>query len=260
MKKAKLILFFLSLHVCSFLLAQNNVGVNTTSPHASAALMVDTAASGPQGMLIPRMTQARRNAIGSPAEGLMIYQTDATAGFYYYNGSAWTTVGSSISGGASLQLMANKVGGSGEAVPTSTTSAPVTVNYNNVTSSPTNGNTWTGNNTFTVGAGQGGVYMIQSRVHGADHPTPTNTVSYCLNIQINNTAWGTTNGGIVYGTYTPINVYTPVSTKARGEIVAFVNLNAGDTIKIITHGTNSSVAPQNIIADAGSNIMIMKMN
>ena len=30
--------------------------------------------------------------ISSPATGLMIYQTDGTVGFYYYNGSSWAEV------------------------------------------------------------------------------------------------------------------------------------------------------------------------
>jgi hypothetical protein len=42
-----------------------------------------------KGILIPRMTAAQRGAIASPATGLMVYQTDATAGFYYYDGTAW---------------------------------------------------------------------------------------------------------------------------------------------------------------------------
>jgi hypothetical protein len=42
-----------------------------------------------KGFLPPRMTTAQRNAIASPAEGLMIYQTDNTKGWYGYNGSAW---------------------------------------------------------------------------------------------------------------------------------------------------------------------------
>ncbi len=69
-----------------------NVGINATgaSPHASALL--DVAATN-KGVLIPRMTQAQRDAITSPATGLLIYQTNGTAGFYYYTGSTWTGIG-----------------------------------------------------------------------------------------------------------------------------------------------------------------------
>jgi hypothetical protein len=42
-----------------------------------------------EGFLPPRMTEAQKNAISAPAEGLMIYQTDGTKGWYGYNGTAW---------------------------------------------------------------------------------------------------------------------------------------------------------------------------
>lgn len=67
------------------MLAQN-VGINTATPDASAALDVT---STTQGMLTPRMTAAQRIVIATPATGLLVYQTDATAGFYFYNGTAW---------------------------------------------------------------------------------------------------------------------------------------------------------------------------
>jgi len=67
------------------------VGINTTTPEVSAALDITSTSSG---LLIPKMTQAQKNAITSPATGLLIYQTNATAGFYYYDGSAWVTFGS----------------------------------------------------------------------------------------------------------------------------------------------------------------------
>jgi len=35
------------------------------------------------------MTETQRDAISPAATGLMIYQTDGTVGFYYYNGSSW---------------------------------------------------------------------------------------------------------------------------------------------------------------------------
>jgi len=66
------------------------VGIGTTTPDASAAIEVSSTTSG---MLIPRMTETQKNAIVSPATGLLIYQTNNTPGFYYYNGTIWTTFG-----------------------------------------------------------------------------------------------------------------------------------------------------------------------
>ena len=65
------------------------VGIGTTTPATSAALDIT---STTKGFLIPRMSNAQRQAISSPVAGLMIYQTDGTAGFYYYNGSGWLEI------------------------------------------------------------------------------------------------------------------------------------------------------------------------
>jgi hypothetical protein len=35
------------------------------------------------------MTMAQRNAIQNPAEGLMVYQTDSTKGYWYWDGTTW---------------------------------------------------------------------------------------------------------------------------------------------------------------------------
>jgi trimeric autotransporter adhesin len=73
----------------------NNIGIGASSPNASSKLEI---ASTTQGFLTPRMTSAQRGAIGTPATGLLVYQTDGTAGFYYYNGSAWVLVQAGTSG------------------------------------------------------------------------------------------------------------------------------------------------------------------
>ena len=70
------------------------VGINTETPDASAALDIVSTTGG---LLVPRMTETQRDDINSAATGLMIYQTDGTAGFYYYNGSSWATLGSATS-------------------------------------------------------------------------------------------------------------------------------------------------------------------
>jgi hypothetical protein len=38
------------------------------------------------------MTASQRTAISAPATGLLVYQTDATAGYYVYTGAAWTSL------------------------------------------------------------------------------------------------------------------------------------------------------------------------
>ena len=75
--------------------ADAHIGINNQAPDASAALDI---ASTTSGLLIPRMTAAQKSNISSAATGLMIYQTDATAGFYYYDGTSWVSLGGS--GGA----------------------------------------------------------------------------------------------------------------------------------------------------------------
>ncbi|MBC5834699.1 tail fiber domain-containing protein [Flavobacterium sp. F372] len=89
------------------------VGIGTTSPNTSAALDI---VSSTKGVLIPRMTLAQRGSIpvGATQNGLLIYQTDASPGFYYYNGTAWATFGSGsswgLTGNASTTPAANKLG------------------------------------------------------------------------------------------------------------------------------------------------------
>lgn len=60
--------------------AQGNVGIGTTAPNASALLDLH---SNKQGLLVPRMKTVERLAIVSPANGLLVYDTDANLFMYY---------------------------------------------------------------------------------------------------------------------------------------------------------------------------------
>ena len=62
------------------------VGIGETVP--SAPLTV-TSTTG--GVLLPRMTTTQMNAISSPANGEMIYNTTASK-FYGYAGGAWVAL------------------------------------------------------------------------------------------------------------------------------------------------------------------------
>ena len=74
--------------VISVVSAQS-VGVGTTAPNASAQLDIN---STTKGFLPPRMTAIQRLAISSPAEGLLVYQTDYPAGYYYYKYGTWSPI------------------------------------------------------------------------------------------------------------------------------------------------------------------------
>ena len=86
-KNSILTIIVIMLSYNASLMAQ--VGIGTTAPDSSSMLDIQSTAKG---LLIPRMTLTERNNILSPAQGLMVYQTDNTPGFYYYNGSTWSSI------------------------------------------------------------------------------------------------------------------------------------------------------------------------
>jgi hypothetical protein len=83
--------------------AKAQMGIGTATPNAAAQLDVT---STTKGFLAPRMTKIERDAIttvSSASKGLLIYQTDNTLGFYYYDGTAWISLaGSSSASGVDL--------------------------------------------------------------------------------------------------------------------------------------------------------------
>ena len=85
MNKALPILVFLALTIAG--MAQS-VGIGTTIPATSAQLDVS---STTKGFLPPRMTTAQRDAIASPAAGLIIFNT-TTNGLEIRNNSAWVSL------------------------------------------------------------------------------------------------------------------------------------------------------------------------
>src|SRR6187402_2149566 len=121
MKKLYLSFVFLALSYHVF----SQVGIGTTSPDASSMLDLTSIAKG---FLAPRMSSAQRTAIETPATGLLVYQTDLTAGFYYYNGTAW------VAYGANTVVTNTTLAGNGSAA------TPLRINL-------ANSNTWTANQT-----------------------------------------------------------------------------------------------------------------
>ena len=68
--------------------ASGNVGIGTASPNASAIL---DAQSTTKGVRFPNMTTTQKNAVSSPAAGLVVFDT-TLAKLCVYSGSAWQTI------------------------------------------------------------------------------------------------------------------------------------------------------------------------
>jgi hypothetical protein len=80
--------------------AQVGIGISNSAMNASAQLELSTTVKG---FLPPRMTQSQRNAISSPAAGLVVWcRNCGSAGeMQVYNGTAWTNV---VGGAAAVAL------------------------------------------------------------------------------------------------------------------------------------------------------------
>lgn len=62
------------------------VGIGTENPDGSSIFDITSTSKG---FLAPRMTEAQKNSISSPAQGLLVFQTNGTVGFYSYDGANW---------------------------------------------------------------------------------------------------------------------------------------------------------------------------
>ncbi|MCC6599316.1 MAG: DUF1566 domain-containing protein [Crocinitomicaceae bacterium] len=103
----KKVLFFLVFAViANGIFPQVSINANGTAPAASAGLDVDYT---DKGFLPPRMTTAQRTAISNPADGLMVYDTDASC-LFFYQASASTWV-NTCSGGGPAHYIGELYGG-----------------------------------------------------------------------------------------------------------------------------------------------------
>jgi hypothetical protein len=84
LKRILLLIFLFSVNTFS------QVGVGTNSPDSSAVLDI-TSTTG--GLLLPRMNESQRDAIASPATGLLIYLIDGSMQcLQVYNGTGWENI------------------------------------------------------------------------------------------------------------------------------------------------------------------------
>ncbi len=88
-----LYLFFFACLLLTGLITNAQVAINNTGAAANSSAMLDIVSTD-KGLLIPRV--ADTTSVSSPAVGLLIYRTNSPQGFFYYNGTKWQRIGTSI--------------------------------------------------------------------------------------------------------------------------------------------------------------------
>ena len=73
-------------------LAQNIAITDDNGYSAESTAMLDVKSTS-KGLLVPRMDSSQRVGIVSPATGLLVYDTDDNA-FFYFDGSGWLNLSS----------------------------------------------------------------------------------------------------------------------------------------------------------------------
>ncbi|MDP1810964.1 MAG: hypothetical protein Q8K66_06115 [Sediminibacterium sp.] len=98
MRKHTIIYCFIFLLSTTILPAQTVVVTDDSTYVSGQASAVLDLKSTTKGFLPPRVTAAQKDAISSPATGLMVYQTDGIAGYYLWTGTVWDLLVSGLGG------------------------------------------------------------------------------------------------------------------------------------------------------------------
>lgn len=225
-----------------------SMGISNTSitPDASSILELRTTSKG---FLAPRMTTAQRDAITSPATGLVIYNT-TTNQFNFYNGTIWTTIVSGSSGVYSVTGTTNRISIGGTSVDPTIDISGSYIGQSSITTLGTIGTgTWNGT---TIAIANGGTGQTTANAAlNALLPSQTSNANKILQTDGTNTSWATAASGdmTLAGIQTVTGAKTFNSTKLilAGSTSGTTTLNANaiagsGTVTLPTTGTLATVA------------------
>ncbi len=137
----------------SYSVGAQGVSVNQSGADPDASAILDVSSTS-QGMLVPRMTDAQRDLIATPATGLLVYQTNGAQGFYFYDGTSWV----SLNALSNVTTQGNIFNGSNQLVKTNALGELPAIsgaNLTNLNFLPTAGGTMNDGANINVGSGTG---------------------------------------------------------------------------------------------------------
>ena len=215
-----------------------NAGAVYAGPSTIAASAVLQADSTTQGALIPRMTNAQKLAISSPATGLLVYDTDLTE-ISYYDGAAWQS--SNALDGTPLPITSGSI----TAIQQLKFSKYLMSMYNN-SAHRVIFNKYTHGVTATSAAYFGGVYSpIQNRIYFIPHDQSAQLSWHyydcCSGLVVAYTHLATvSNSGYRGGVYVPeVNrIYLIPNAQASVSIWHYIDCSNG-TVVSYTHGVTA---------------------
>ena len=241
------ILLFFAITISMYSSAQ--VGIGTSNPDASSVLEIQSTSKG---LLIPKLSKTQRDAINSPAVGLLLYQIDNNPGFYYYTASKiWIRIGEETIITANTASITTNQG-----VITANT-ASITSNINKIatnTNSITSNLGVIGSNTASITTNQGVITANTSSITANINDIAANSISINTNtasittnqngIDVNTNSITTNQGAITTNTSSITSNINDIATNT-----ASINTN---TARITTNQNGIDVNTNSITTNQGA--------
>ena len=169
---------FIALGTVAFTNAAHAQGmaVNNSGSSANTSAMLDVS-STTKGVLVPRMIATQRTSISSPAEGLLVYQTDAPTGFYFYTAGSWQQLGAP----ANTTAQGNTFNGASQLVQLDATAKLPAVDGSQLTHLPSSG-----------GVGSTGIVVVTMALSGhTAYTIPSSSIGGNVILDFQNNTDGT---------------------------------------------------------------------
>ena len=233
-----------------------------SAPYALYAKTSGSSTPGPAGPMGPQGLTGPQGSAGTPGAngqgvpvggttGQVLAKVDATD----YN-TQWVTPSAGGSG-AQVALIATKTTNAQVLSLANGTNTGDLVTFDNVvTSNASIGTYSTSTNTFTVA--QSGVYTIQAVTRCNDAPVAGQTVGQFLFVDVDGVGVSSPNT-IITDYPQPNGGNMPANARGRGFTNIILPLTAGQTVRILGLGANSSTATQPLQLNQSCKFMIFKL-